>query len=159
MSPPSGRIGATVVDGALDAWAATGRVSRLLVEGGSMLPLLKPGDVVELDHSRSALRRGDVVAYRAGRTLVIHRVLRTPAGSDVRLAGDNRSLTDEAIPLEAVVGRVVGVERDGRRWRLDSARARRLGRVITVLQPLQRVPALGGLVNRLRVLISGWLGR
>ena len=159
MTRPADRIAPTVVDGALDAWAAVGRVSRLVVEGASMLPLLRPGDVVVVEHSRTALHRGDVVAYRAGRTLVIHRVLRTPVGGDVQVAGDNRSLTDEAIPPSAVIGRVVGVERNGASWRIDTPRSRRVGQLITVLHPLQRVPLLGRLVNRLRRVLSGRLAR
>jgi signal peptidase I len=160
VSSPPKQIAATVVDGALDAWAESGRVSRLVVEGGSMLPLLQPGDVVEVQHSRRDLQRGDVVAYRTGRTLIIHRVLRTPGEErDIEVGGDNRTLTDEAVPLAAVIGRVVGVERGGERWRIDTDRARRLGRVITLLHPLQRLPALGRLVNRLRRALSGRLGR
>jgi signal peptidase I len=130
-----------------------------MVEGASMQPLLKPGDVVEIDHTRGPLRRGDVVAYRTDQTLVIHRVLRDPVDGCIQVAGDNRTITDEPVPISSVIGRVVAVERDGVPRRLDTPQAQRLGRAITTLHPLKRVPLLGRLVLRVRRALGARLGR
>src|SRR5687767_15857078 len=73
----------------------------------SMAPLVRAGDRLRLAPiDRARLRRGDLVAFRRGGLLVVHRVLEHHAGGVVT-KGDALALRDEGIPWEALVGRVV----------------------------------------------------
>ncbi len=131
-SPPD-----RVVSAALEAWAEAGRVSRVCVEGESMRPLLLPTDHVLVQHGRTRLRRGQVLACWAGERVVVHRLVRKQ-GDRLYLAGDNRPEPDAAISASEVLGRVLAVESGGTLASLDTAMARALGWTIAVLLPLRR---------------------
>jgi hypothetical protein len=80
------------------------------------------------------IRRGDIVLYRWGRGVRAHRVVSMDGAQPRRLAfilrGDAGG-DDDRVPAEKVFGRVISLERDGRRIRLygPAALARRaLGR-------------------------------
>lgn len=104
---------------------AAGETVELTIEGGSMAPFLRPGDVVTLALARpEALRPGDVVAFRAGPRLVVHRLLAIEAES-LLLRGDAGPAADR-IPPDALAGRVVRASRGGRRLRLGLGPERRL---------------------------------
>lgn len=85
--------------------------TRLRVRGQSMLPTLRPGDEV-LVHpvAVETLAPGDWVALRGG---FLHRYLGWRKGRIVT-KGDGHRAFDPAWPPEAVLGRVVEAQRDGR---------------------------------------------
>jgi signal peptidase I len=94
------------------------------VTGTSMVPSLKPGEMVFVEPC-SDPRPGDIVAFALHDGLLVHRVVKV-AGSWVTCRGDNRLVDDPPVPREAVLGKVVqiaGRKRvpDGRR---DVARVR-----------------------------------
>lgn len=88
---------------------------RVRVRGGSMLPTLRPGDVVRVEPAGpDDLRPGDVVLCRNGRGALLHRFLgRTPEGW-LLTQGDAHLSPDPPWPPEALLGRALGVERGGR---------------------------------------------
>lgn len=104
---------------------AAGETVPLRLEGGSMAPFLRPGDLVRIAPLDTGEPRvGDVVAFLAGPRLVVHRVL--AVGPDrVRLRGDAAPAHDD-VPRGAVAGRIVAAERAGRRLRLGLGPERRL---------------------------------
>ncbi len=115
-----------------------GRRVRMPVLSGSMMPLLPVGAEVEIE--TSAGRRpslGDIVCYREGETLTVHRVLlRLPGGTWLYQKGDTNP-RGAWIRAEAVVGLVVGVARaDGvrRDLRAPDARAEARRQVIRQLR-------------------------
>ncbi|NJL35113.1 MAG: hypothetical protein HC893_16245 [Chloroflexaceae bacterium] len=81
------------------------------VQGNSMLPLLRPGDVVRVEPvSINGIRSGDVLLVAYPHTLLMHRLIaHTAHGWQTK--GDNRSLPDAPVPAPAIVGRVVAVQR------------------------------------------------
>jgi hypothetical protein len=89
--------------------------------GGSMLGTLRPGDQVIIEPVPfTAIRPGDVVAFRPttaddDKLPIVHRVVAIrPAG--LLTQGDNNAQVDEElVTAERLLGRVVYVERDGRR--------------------------------------------
>ncbi len=85
--------------------------TRLHVRGQSMLPTLRPGDEV-LVHpvAAEALAPGDWVVLRGG---FLHRYLGSRKGCVVT-KGDGHRALDPSWPPDAVLGRVVEAQRDGR---------------------------------------------
>lgn len=85
------------------------------VEGTSMLPVLRPGMLLHVDFAPGEPRRGDLLLFRQGDNLVVHRVVgRT---RDVlKTRGDGRPTLDPPVARADVLGRVdlIGDE-DG--WR------------------------------------------
>jgi len=71
------------------------------------------------------VRRGDVLLYRGPRGPIAHRVVRGPRrdGSWV-LKGDALGSCDAPVDPRQVLGRVVGVERNGRTLSLDGVHVR-----------------------------------
>lgn len=101
-------LGLSVV--ALVALTALGYVTLAVVEGTSMEPTLQTGDVVIVVRrvKLSDLSVGDIVVYRRGSSLIIHRVV-SLGPSDVVTKGDNNWAPDPPVPYEAIVGRVLSV--------------------------------------------------
>jgi hypothetical protein len=98
---------ARVAGGATDGeWIA--------LEGLSMAPSLLPGDRLLVRRLTTAPRPGAIVVARRGDALVTHRVLRV---DDARIItrGDGCLRADPPLPLAALAGEVVEVERAGRR--------------------------------------------
>ncbi len=136
---PSGPcIAPPVLEAALDAWAEAGRCSRVPVQGNSMWPLLQPGDLALVVHGSQGLHRGDVVAYRCGEQVVIHRLLRRQGTGALLLGGDSRFEADPPVPVSALVGRVVAVDGPDHHFSLQSPSARALGWALALSFPLRR---------------------
>ncbi len=93
---------------AADVLRASGRL-RLQLHGESMLPILWPRDVVEIESCSIAdARPGDVVlALREGR-FFLHRFLFHCHPSGFLLQGDSMPAPDLQFPDEALLGRLAG---------------------------------------------------
>jgi len=94
---------------AVAAWIEVGKRSRLRTSGQSMAPLLREGWMVLVEHGRENIRRGDVIAYRAGERVVVHRVVRFLADGGLLTKGDGRSGFDPPVVPAQIIGRVVSV--------------------------------------------------
>jgi hypothetical protein len=104
----------------------------LRVRGDSMLPTLRPGQLVAVDPAPGALSRGDVILFLQAGSLLVHRLLgpaRAVGGTPrLRTRGDGAAVLDPALDPADVVGRVVALE-DAGAWRSTlSPGARRYGR-------------------------------
>jgi hypothetical protein len=105
-----------------------------------MHPTIRNGDAITVvPLGTSPVRVGDVVLYRRGPAAIAHRVIRVQSapGRSVGfvLRGDAARSCDGPIHLAQVLGRVLSVERDGRRVHLDlmgSAWSRALGYTLRV---------------------------
>jgi signal peptidase len=114
---------------------------RFRARGTSMRPFIRDGDVLEVQPLDGApVRRGDVLLCRDGRgRLVAHRVIRLGRHDGrvaLRTRGDALASPDRLVCLEQVLGRVVAVERGGRRIRLEHGLPRTVGRLWMALSPL-----------------------
>jgi signal peptidase I len=111
----------------------------------SMTPLLRAGDrlrLVSVDPTR--IRPGDLVAYRRGAHLIVHRVLLADAAGLVT-KGDALPGRDAPVGWEAVVGRVVALTDTGHRAHdLTGVGWRLVGRATARLSRLAEVVAAGG---------------
>lgn len=95
---------------AADVLRTSGRL-RLQVRGESMLPILWPRDVVEIEScSIAEARPGDIVlAFRGGR-FFLHRFLARCRPSGFLLQGDSMPVPDPQFPDEALLGRLASRE-------------------------------------------------
>jgi hypothetical protein len=117
---------------------ARGRTVRLGFGGGSMSPLLAPGDSIRVGPIRGAPRRGDIVLYLSGDVFVAHRVLRAPRGGapDAYLVkGDFTEKGAESLPRDRILGLVLARERRGRRLDLRSGAQRAFGLLASAASP------------------------
>jgi len=86
-------------------------IKAVKLEGSSMFPLFKPGQIVlveAISHGSYAagLRRGDCAVYSfEGRTL-LHRVIAVD-GSGLLISDDAGLIVPHKVPWSAVIGRVV----------------------------------------------------
>jgi signal peptidase I len=112
-----------MIGAALGMWAETKARNCLPIAGNSMLPLIRDGDRVWIEHGADGVRRGDIVVYGLGEALTAHRVL-CVCCCDTRTMlftkGDHALHCDFPIGSDRVIGRVLGVERAGRYLALDT---------------------------------------
>jgi hypothetical protein len=109
---PPGQVLAALVESTLDSGADV----RFPVDGRSMLPFIRPGDVVRLRPLASwEPKPGDVVAVRGmpGGGLLVHRVVRSRDGLFL-LRGDNSTVANGDHAAGQILGIVDAVERNGR---------------------------------------------
>jgi hypothetical protein len=137
---------------------------EIFCRGESMRPLFRPGDRIRFVPCRvEELRRGDVIVFNApgAATRIVHRVVSVGAAG-VRTRGDANDGDDGwQLLQEALVGRVLSVERAGRLIAIHGGftghlltRAIRLlagldHRLATLLHPVYRSLARRGMFRRL----------
>lgn len=123
-----------VVEAALQNWMQAGKQSVFGVRGNSMHPFLHPGDTILILHSRCEdAVPGELIAFRSGKTLIVHRLLRfiTDGSSSFFLCkGDNCSRPDPLVPAERIVGRACAVIRGKSKVRLEAPAWRAASRAI-----------------------------
>jgi signal peptidase I len=120
---------------------AKGKLVKFRAKGFSMTPFIKDGDVVAvspLSGRRPGL--GDVAVFTHPRTkkLIVHRIV-GKSGATYLARGDSNSQTDGWVPGENLLGRVTGVERDGKAVSLGLGPERFLLALLTrfgLLKPL-----------------------
>lgn len=103
-----------LADAMLDIWKQVGGETSLQVSGYSMYPLLAPGETVVVRHSDANIHAGDIVAFKRGRRIVVHRVLRVYdlRGETVLLCrGDNNLFLDARVLTSAILGKVIAIEK------------------------------------------------
>jgi signal peptidase I len=120
-----------------------GSTLRFYARGTSMRPFIQDGDILEVQPVGTlAVRRGDVVLCRqGGGRLVAHRVVhlsREDGRTTMVTWGDALTGPDAPISLEQVLGRVVVVERETKRLRLDARPQRLLWALWMGLSPFSR---------------------
>ncbi len=122
-----------LLEAALDLWSQAQGQHLIPISGRSMLPLIRDGDRALVAHGSADVRRGDVVVFWREGGLIAHRVLRI-CGRDSELRfvtkGDNVPHPDPPIDASEIVGRVLAVQRGGRRMRLDTTAWRVVGWLI-----------------------------
>lgn len=132
--------------------AQQGRVT-LRVQGSSMLPWVKPGDVAVIRRAGiDDVRCGDVALFKRESRLFVHRLVEkhgTLREAQFLAKGDAHPGPDGMIDRDLLLGRVVRIFRGDRQIDLDSPRQLALGLVLSQLSrksaywyPVARVLAL-----------------
>ena len=120
-----------------------GALLRFRAPGNSMHPFIENGDILVVEPSNGAQAHiGDVIFYRRpDGGLIAHRLIKIDmAGGSTILTtkGDSLDYFDPPLRLEQVLGRVIAVERDGRRLRLDSSLNKAMSSFWARLSPSSR---------------------
>jgi signal peptidase I len=110
-----------------------GATVRFRAEGSSMYPTIRDGEAVTIAavHTDDVVR-GDVLLCRHEQRMVAHRVVSVSSRGTERffeLRGDSKASCDMPVDVDAVVGRIIDVRRNGRLVAL-SGRAARLKHVV-----------------------------
>lgn len=108
----------------IEALLSGGLPVRFRAPGWSMHPTIRNGDAITVvPLGESPIQVGDVVLYRRGRAAIAHRVIRVQSASGRSgafvLRGDAAISCDRPVQFAQLLGRVLAIERDGRRVRLD----------------------------------------
>lgn len=129
---------------------------RTMVRGFSMTPFLRDGDVLTISTMHDTLRIGDIVAFRHPRDgrLAIHRLVRRTKNGWLAW-GDNCPEPDGEVAPGDILGRVILVERNGRRAYLWLGRAGALAHIRRAWRLPRRVATflLRRLSERLRIVM------
>ena len=114
-----------------------GQRVRLTVNGSSMLPFIRNGDVVEFEPMRSMPTLGDIllVQYPSADRYVVHRVVGIE-GDAFFLRGDAQKHREGPFTRRDVLGKLVALYRNGRRRALDCGPWRFAGVIWTRYRPL-----------------------
>ena len=100
---------------------------------GSMSPLIEAGDVVRIiPVEPSGIHTGDIVAFREGPRIVVHRIVGKIRSNRQVTGFHQRSDTSGlagVIASQDVIGRVVTITKEGREIYLDTARCRISSRI------------------------------
>lgn len=103
----------------------SGKNLSFKIISGSMSPMLEVGDVVRVKRAEpTRVRVGDVVAFKEGQSVVVHRVIgRISANGQLtfRHMGD-AGLFSGTIVAQNLIGKVFVIEKEGRKISLDSRR-------------------------------------
>lgn len=118
VTAPPAATPPAITNTAVQLWQQTGAPFRLAVTGTSMLPLLRPGDLVVVAPGAHAYPVGTIVVFRQGEQLVVHRVVRRWGPEHWLTKGDNGPV-DEPIVAASIIGVVIAADRNGVRWALD----------------------------------------
>jgi hypothetical protein len=96
---------------------------RVPVIGGSMLPWIRAGDcLVASPMTMTRLIPGDLILFEREGQLVAHRLIRQiglQSGHALVTKGDWMTSEDAPISPSSVIGKVIAIDRRGRRIRLD----------------------------------------
>ena len=112
-----------------------GRALRFRAKGGSMSPFIQNGDVLEVVPVKGKINLGDIVLYCSSHgNPIVHRVIRRGKES-VTTKGDSVSSSDQPLLSKQVLGRVVAVEKNGWRIRLDRPMVRLLSIILATISP------------------------
>ena len=105
------------LDLAVDVLRSVGE-ARLAVSGGSMMPSLWPGDILEVHRvAVTDVSKGDIVVFVRDNRLIVHRVLRINREHNeitVTTRGDRSARVDSPVSVNELLGKVHAIQRGGR---------------------------------------------
>ena len=97
---------------------AEGKTIRIKAHGYSMYPAIKPGSLIIIEpiSPKGKPSEGEIIAIKREQGLIVHRLCKVIIKDGVRYyiaRGDSNAYADQPIPIDRIVGRVVGSEPTG----------------------------------------------
>lgn len=110
---------------------AEGSCLRVRGLGWSMYHLIRNGDSIVIEpKSIRELNIGDIILFQLpGRGYIAHRLIKKNGPTGLITKGDNLLCFDQPVSIDNVVGRVIRIERNGKRIILTSV----IGRIFSFL--------------------------
>lgn len=137
----------TIVQETIVDLLARGAMVRFQAHGDSMEPAIRSGDHLIVEPiTFSALQRGDIVLSLTGRGLTAHRLIEI-GPSTLVTRGDNAPAPDAPFAAAELLGRVRGLERNGRS---AVPHGRQTAAVLRFFRRLRRKPISLMLIDFLR---------
>jgi len=148
---------------------ARGHGMRFRAEGKSMQPTIREGEAITVEPVAPwAVKRGDILLCRGPQGFIAHRVVRiqitngsSPAQSSALsshysfiLRGDALSGCDAPVESGQVLGKVVSVERDGRRIYPNSRKAKLIHNLRVGVLRLARLGGIKPIFHFIRRLLA-----
>jgi len=136
----------------------SGPSTRVPVSGISMFPFLEEGDQVEVvSAGKGDFSPGDLVVFRRGGDLIVHRLLKMRRGYFLEM-GDNQAIGSWE-PWQEHTGKVVRilkksgavVETSGRQWAKERARTARMQRLKHLRSSLEKIARYKSLRTMVRL--------
>ena len=120
-----------------------GKSIRFQAKGWSMHPFIRDGDFIVVSPVKSSsIRKGDIVFYsNAENKIIVHRIIRKykqKGRMTVLVKGDASFSSPEKMDIQNVLGKVIAVERNGRKKRLDRKLYQIIGLFFAVISPFSR---------------------
>ena len=104
-------------DALADDILSSGGSFQFIATGNSMWPFVRNGAQLTVTKADpGSLRKGDIVLYKSGELLAVHRVVkktRNDIGYLFHIQGDGCFDNGETVEEDCVIGHVIGVEQDG----------------------------------------------
>lgn len=135
---------------------AKGRVFRFRARGWSMTPFIRDGDVICVaPFMEKPPAVGEIVAYTqpASEKLVVHRLVRRCGNAWLILGDNSTGAIGEWVPEASLLGRVIRIERDGKKVRLG------LGPERYWIALFSRTGSFSLLRERMNLVYKNWLQR
>ncbi len=130
-----------------------GKSIRFQAKGWSMRPFIRDGDFIVVSPVKSSsIRKGDVVFYpNAENKIIVHRIIRKykqKGRMTVLIKGDASFSSPEKMDIQNVLGKVIAIERNGRKKRLDTKLYQIIGLFFAVISPFSRwIYSIGSVVK------------
>ena len=122
-----------------------GKSIRFQAKGWSMRPFIRDGDFIVVSPiENSSIKTGDVVFYLTTENkIIVHRVIKKyKKDKDNRIMmfikGDATFSYPEKIEMQNVLGKVIAVERNGRKKRLDAKLYQTKGMLFAGISPFSQ---------------------
>jgi signal peptidase I len=117
-----------------------GNSVRFQAKGWSMRPLIRDGDFIIVSPvENSSIKTGDVVFYStAGNKVIVHRLIRKykqKGRMTVFIKGDASFSTPVKMDIQNVLGKVIAIERNGRKKRVDTKLHQLIGLFLSGISP------------------------
>jgi len=112
-----------------------GGMISFIATGSSMWPHVRDGDLVTatpIASDRIPKRGWIIIFFSSGGSIAVHRVLGRNQDGTLKVRGDAITGSRERVPPESVLGRIVAIERHGRRVKLTTTVRSLEGRLIAV---------------------------
>ena len=133
-----------------------GAIVRLSLAGGSMFPLFRTGDSIFVKSVKpSEFHIGDIIVYRAGKKMIFHRLIKKYIlqGKMILFTkGDFFTELDYPVSVKDVLGKAIGVERNGKKVNLENYFIRLANLFLAKISPFSKwfnpIPLLSNIRRR-----------
>lgn len=89
------------------------KIVKLKTTGNSMLPTIKPNDIVDIVRIRDKIKINDIVVFfdenNNNFDLVAHRVVDIIGGKFIITKGDNNHIVDKPVRIKKVFAKVINI--------------------------------------------------